>query len=219
MTTRNEPVPARPGNEDGVLLAALRAGDEAAFIALVEQYHGQLVRVSLMYVATREVAEEVAQETWLGVLEGLERFEGRSSLKTWIFRILTNIARTRGVREARSVPFSALVRDETGGDEAAIDPARFQSSGEEEGAWLLAPAHWDEMPESALMSAETLAVVRTAIETLPPAQRQVIQFRDIDGWAAEEVCNVLELSETNQRVLLHRARSKVRRALEVYLDG
>jgi RNA polymerase sigma-70 factor (ECF subfamily) len=172
-----------------------------------------------MYVATREVAEEVVQETWLGVLKGLDRFEGRSSLKTWMFRILTNIAKTRGVRESRTVPFSALAADEAGGEEYAVDPSRFHASGEAEGAWLLPPAHWDELPESALSSAETLEMVRGAIEELPPAQRQVIQLRDIDGWTAEEVCNVLDLSETNQRVLLHRARSKVRRAIERYLDG
>ena len=201
------------------LIAALRAGEESAFMMLVERYQGQLVRVALMYVASHEIAEEVVQETWLGVLKGLERFEGRSSLKTWIFRILTNIAKTRGVREARTIPLSALVADEAGGDEPAVDPSRFHSSGEDEGAWLLPPAHWDELPETALSSSETLAVVQNAIAALPPAQRQVIQLRDIDGWSAEEVCNVLELSETNQRVLLHRARSKVRRAIEGYLDG
>ena len=219
MTTLNEPPATSSEDADRALVALLRAGDEAAFMMLVERYHGQLVRVAMMYVASRDVAEDVAQETWLGVLKGLERFEGRSSLRTWIFRILANIARTRGVREARSVPFSALAHEEVDREEAAVDPARFQSGGESAGAWLLAPTHWDELPESALTSAETLALVRTAIDALPPAQRQVIQLRDIDGWAAEEVCNVLELSETNQRVLLHRARSKVRRALEVYLDG
>ena len=219
MTTIGEQPAASPDRGDGALVASLRAGDEAAFMTIVERYHGQLIRVALMYVSNRDIAEDVVQETWLGVLKGLERFEGRSSLKTWIFRILANIAKTRGVREARSVPFSALAHDEASGDDAAVDPSRFHTSGEAAGAWLLAPAHWEELPESSLTSAETLAVVRTAIDALPPAQREVIQLRDIDGWSAEEVCNVLDLSETNQRVLLHRARSKVRRALEVYLDG
>jgi RNA polymerase sigma-70 factor (ECF subfamily) len=205
--------------EDLRLVAALRAGDEAAFMTIVEQYQGQLTRIALLYVSSRDVAEEVVQETWLGVLKGLDRFEGRSSFKTWMFRILTNIAKTRGVRESRTVPFSALVADEAGGDERAVEPSRFHGSGEDEGAWLLPPAHWDELPEAALSSSETLEVVRKAIEELPPVQRHVIQLRDIDGWTGEEVCNVLELTETNQRVLLHRARSKVRRAIERYLDG
>lgn len=220
MTTIDQqPLADAPDNEDIQVLAALRAGDEAAFMMLVERYHNQLVRVALLYVSTRDIAEEVVQETWLGVLKGLERFEGRSSLKTWIFRILTNIAKTRGIREARTVPFSTLAAAEAGGDEPAVDPARFETSGEHPGSWLLPPTHWDELPETALSSSETLQVVKSAIEGLPPAQRQVIQLRDIDGWTAEEVCNVLELTETNQRVLLHRARSKVRRALEHYFDG
>ncbi|MEX0782037.1 MAG: sigma-70 family RNA polymerase sigma factor [Dehalococcoidia bacterium] len=218
-TVDHEPQRDAASDEDVRVLAALRAGDETAFMLLVEQYQGQLIRVAMMYVSTRDVAEEVVQETWLGVLKGLDRFEGRSSLKTWMFRILTNIAKTRGVRESRTIPFSALVADEAGGEDLAVDPSRFQASGESEGAWLLPPAHWDELPESALSSSETLEMVRGAIDQLPPAQRQVIQLRDIDGWSAEEVCNVLELTETNQRVLLHRARSKVRRAIERYLDG
>jgi RNA polymerase sigma-70 factor (ECF subfamily) len=205
--------------EDARVLAALRGGDEGQFMDLVEKYHARMIRLALMYVSSRDVAEEVVQETWLGVLKGLDRFEGRSSLKTWMFSILTNTAKTRGQREARSIPFSALAIDEAGGDQPAVDPGRFKTGGEQEGAWLLPPAHWDEIPESALSSSETLAVVTSAIETLPSAQRQVIQLRDVDGWTAEEVCNVLELSETNQRVLLHRARSKVRRAIEAYLDG
>ena len=217
--TDRQPASDVASAEEMALLAALRAGDESAFLMLVEQYQGQLVRVALLYVSTREVAEEVVQETWLGVLKGLDRFEGRSSLKTWMFRILTNIAKTRGVRESRTIPFSALVADESGSDEVAVDPSRFHPAGDSEGAWLLPPAHWDESPEASLSSAETVAMVQRAIEELPPAQRQVIQLRDLDGWSAEEACNVLELTETNQRVLLHRARSKVRRAIERYLDG
>ncbi len=217
--TALDPRPDTVSEEDARLVAALRAGDEVAFMALVEQYQGQLTRVALMYVSSREVAEEVVQETWLGVLKGLDRFEGRSSLKTWMFRILTNIAKTRGVRESRTVPFSSLVAGEAEGEETAVDPSRFHAPGENEGAWLLPPSRWDELPDAALSSSETIAAVQAAIEQLPPAQRQVIQLRDIDGWTGEEVCNVLELTETNQRVLLHRARSKVRRAIERYLDG
>jgi RNA polymerase sigma-70 factor (ECF subfamily) len=219
VVTAADPSPDLLNEEDARLVAELRAGDEAAFMALVEQYQGQLSRVALLYVSSREVAEDVVQETWLGVLKGLDRFEGRSSFRTWMFRILTNIAKTRGAREARTIPFSALAASEAGEEEPSVDPSRFHTSGEAQGAWLLPPLHWDESPEAALSSTETLMVVRAAIDELPPAQRQVIQLRDIDGWTAEEVCNVLELTETNQRVLLHRARSKVRRAIERYLDG
>ena len=193
------------------LIADLRAGDEAAFRSLIEMYHPMLVRVARMYVSTQAVAEEVAQETWLAVFEGIERFEGRSSLKTWLFRILTNRAKTRGVREGRTLPFSSL---ET--DEPAVEPERFHGGDHN---W---PGHWaappSGFPEERLLAAETRAVVEQAIATLPPTQRAVISLRDIEGWSAEEVCNALTLTETNQRVLLHRARSVVRAALERYLE-
>lgn len=194
------------------LLAALRVGDEAAFASLVERYHPSLVRLALSYVGDRAVAEEVAQETWLGVLEGLGRFEGRSSLKTWLFRILTNIAKTRAEREGRSVPFSRLAGQD-GEGEPAVEPDRFLA-----GRWASLPSRWSELPESRLLARETVERIRQAIEALPSTQRAVITLRDVEGWSAEEVCNVLSLSETNQRVLLHRARSKVRRALERYFE-
>jgi RNA polymerase sigma-70 factor (ECF subfamily) len=204
------------GSAEAQLLEALRAGDEAAFTQLVREYQPSLVRVARIYVPTQAAAEEVAAETWLAVLNGLDRFEGRSSLKTWIFRILTNIAKTRGQRDGRTLPFSAL---ENPGrvPEAALDADRFLDPEHPRwpGHWAVRPEPW---PEDALVAAETQALVAEAIEALPPAQRAVISLRDVEGWSSEEVRNALELSETNQRVLLHRARSKVRRALESYLD-
>src|SRR5919201_3826933 len=199
------------------LLDALRAGDEDAFAALVREYHPSLVRVARTYVSTLAAAEEVAQETWLGVLNGLDRFEGRSSLRTWIFRILTNIAKTRAQRDGRTLPFSAL-QDPGRVPEPAVDADRFLDPEHPRwpGHWAIKPEPW---PEDALERAETRTRLLEAIEALPASQRAVISLRDIEGWASEEVCNALEISETNQRVLLHRARSKVRRALEEYLDG
>jgi RNA polymerase sigma-70 factor (ECF subfamily) len=200
------------------LVAALREGDEAAFAALVDRYHASMVRLAQMYVSSRAVAEEVAQEAWLGVLNGLDRFEGRSSLRTWIFRIVTNIAKTRGQREARSIPFSA-VEDPTAEGEPAVEPERFRPSSDRwAGHWTSYPTRWETLPEGRLLSGEALERLRLAIEALPPAQREVMTLRDVEGWSSEEVCNTLSLTETNQRVLLHRARSKVRRALEEYFD-
>jgi RNA polymerase sigma-70 factor (ECF subfamily) len=196
-------------------LEALRAGDEAAFMAFVGRHHAAMVRVAQIYVGSRAIAEEVAQEAWVGALNGLNRFEGRSSLKTWLFRIVTNLAKTRAVREGRTIPFSAL-RSPANVPEAAVEPERFRSP--EDPRW---PGHWaskpHEWPEEQLLAGETLRVVELAIEALPPSQRAVIVLRDVEGWSAEEVCNALELSGTNQRVLLHRARSKVRKALEGHL--
>jgi len=200
--------------QDARLLQGLRAGDEAAFLELMREYGAGMLRVAMMYVSSRAVAEEVVQEAWLGVLKGIGRFEGRSSLKTWLFRIVANTAKTRGVRESRSVPFSALGDD--GGDEPAVDPDRFLGSGERfPGHWALPPSAW--APESRLLSQEALAVIGREIDRLPPAQRAVITMRDVQGFTSEEVCNALDLTETNQRVLLHRARSKVRGALEEYM--
>ena len=198
---------------DAEIVEALRAGDEAAFAMLVAQYGASMLRVAQMYVRTRAVAEEVVQEAWLGVLRGIGTFEGRSSLKTWIFRILTNTAKTRGEREGRTIPFSALGDD----DEPAVEAERFQHEGRWAGHWAAPPSPWTEVPENRLLSAETRAVVARAIEGLPPTQATVITMRDVEGFESEDVCNVLDISETNQRVLLHRARSKVRRALEDYL--
>lgn len=205
--------------DERALLAALRAGDQSAFMALVDAYGPAMLRIAQGFVRTRAVAEEVVQDAWLAVLKGLDRFEGRSSLKTWIFRILANIGKTRGEREGRSVPFSSL---EQPGEHAAeiIGLDRFAPPGAAgtPGMWSWPPRLWGDVPEERLLSSEVAAVVEAAIEALPAAQRTVISLRDISGWDAGEVCNVLDISETNQRVLLHRARTKVRRALEQYLD-
>jgi len=198
------------------LLEALRAGDEEAFRALVREYQPSLLRVARIYVPTQAAAEEVAAETWLAVVNGLSRFEGRSSLRTWIFRILTNIAKTRAVRDGRTLPFSAL-SDPGRVPEPAVDADRFLGPDHPRwpGHWAVKPEAW---PEEALLAAETRERLAEAIEALPATQRAVISLRDIEGWSSEEVRNALDLSETNQRVLLHRARSKVRGALESYLD-
>jgi RNA polymerase sigma-70 factor (ECF subfamily) len=207
--------------EDGSLLAALRAGDERAFTALVRQYHTSLVRVARAYVRSHAVAEEVAQETWLGVLRGLDRFEGRSSLKTWIFQILTNRAKTRGEREQRSRSFSSTASPGTDDDtwQPAVDPDRFLPADHPQwpGGWSRPPVSWEDTPEERFLSRETRAMLDQAIAGLPEQQQAVIRLRDIEGWTTAEVCNVLGIAETHQRVLLHRARSKVRQALAEYL--
>lgn len=197
-------------------MEALRGGDERAFAELVRMYQASLLRVAQIYVSSRSVAEEVVQETWLAVLNGIDRFEGRSSLKTWIFRILANRAKTRAQREGRTIPFSSL-RNPEGVPEPAVDADRFQDPEHPRypGHWATPPTGW---PQEQLLADETQAVIEDAIEKLPSSQRAVITLRDVQGWSAEEVCNALELTETNQRVLLHRARSKVRRALEEYLS-
>jgi RNA polymerase sigma-70 factor (ECF subfamily) len=202
--------------EEMRLVDGLRAGSEAAFRELMRMYGASMLRVAQLYVRSRAVAEEVVQETWLGVLKGIGRFEGRSSLKTWLFRILTNTAKTRGEREGRSVPFSALDgADDDGG--ATVDPDRFLGPEERfPGHWSSPPSSWE--PEERLLAAETLDVVQAAIDALPPAQAIVITMRDVEGFSSEEVRNALDISETNQRVLLHRARAKVRRALEDHLS-
>jgi RNA polymerase sigma-70 factor (ECF subfamily) len=200
--------------EDARLVDGLRAGDEAAFAALMREYGAGMLRVAQMFVSSRTDAEEVVQDAWVGVLRGIGRFEGRSSLKTWLYRIVANTAKTRGVREGRSIPFSALASEGEG--ESAVDPDRFLGSGERfPGHWGAPPQAW--APEAELLATEALAVIERAIEKLPPAQRTVITMRDVQGFTADEVRNALDLSETNQRVLLHRARSKVRVALEEYL--
>ncbi|HEX2467978.1 MAG TPA: RNA polymerase sigma factor [Solirubrobacterales bacterium] len=206
--------------DDGELVEALRRGDEAAFTRLVDEYTPALMRLALAHVPSRAVAEEVVGDTWLGVIKGIGGFEGRSSLRTWIFQILLNNARTRGEREKRVLPFAYFRRRaEEGSAEPAVDPDRFQGRrGEQPGAWASPPAIWSE-PEYQLDSAETRDVLLKAIAALPPRQRDVITLRDIQGWPAADVCNALDLSETNQRVLLHRARSKVRAALEKHFEA
>jgi len=207
----------RTAAEETELLARLRAGDERAFETLVERHYPTMLAVARHYVKTRAVAEEVVQEAWLGVLKGIDRFEGRSSLRTWILRILVNTAKTRGAREARSVPFASLAPED---DEPAVEPGRFRGADDPfPGHWRAYPGNWQRQPDEALADRETLDVVLATIHELPAPQRIVITMRDIQGCDSEEVCEALDVSEGNQRVLLHRARSKVRSALEGHLDG
>jgi RNA polymerase sigma-70 factor, ECF subfamily len=206
--------------DEAVLVAALRNGDERAFAALVDAHGAAMRRVALGFVRSGAVADEVVQEAWLGVVRGIDRFEGRAALRTWLFRIVANIARTHAVREARSIPFSALAleREAESPSVPAVGPERFQGvDGRHRGGWVAFPASWPSEPESSLLSSEARDVVASAIAALPAGQRLVITLRDVEGWDSAEVCSVLELSETNQRVLLHRARSNVRAALESYM--
>ena len=207
-------------SEDAQLAQALRDGDEAAFAGLVDELSPALLRVAQMHVPSRAVAEEVVQDTWIGVLKGIDRFEGRSSLRTWIFQILLNTARTRGVREKRTLPFSYFKRRaEEGRDEPAVDADRFQGrDGVRPGWWARPPAEW-EGADARVESDEVRDLLLEAIAELPPRQREVIVLRDLQGYSSEEARNVLDLSETNQRVLLHRARSKVRAALEPHFEA
>jgi len=178
-----------------------------------------MVRLAGLYVRDRDIAEEVAQQTWLGALEGIHRFEGRSSIRTWLFRILTNIAKTRGQREGRTIPFSSLWDPETEPAEPAVDPDRFLSADHPRwpGHWQDPPQSWGGAPEEHALSVEMQAHLHNSVSRLTPSQREVITLRDIEGWTPEEVCNALGITETNQRVLLHRARTKVRHALDEYL--
>jgi len=204
---------------DAELVAALRAGDEQVYAALVEELTPALTRLALAHLPSRAVADEVVQDTWVGVINGIDRFEGRSALRTWIFQILLNTARTRGKREKRVLPFASLRRRaDEGRDEPAVDADRFQGRrGEQPGAWARPPAEWSS-PEEKLAQDEARRVLLEAIAELPPRQREVITLRDIQGYSAAEARNALDVSETNQRVLLHRARSKVRAALEELFD-
>ena len=208
-----------PRRDESEVIAALRRGDERAFADLVTDMTPALTRVALAHVPSRAVADEVVQDTWVGVIKGIDRFEGRSTLSTWIFQILLNNARSRGKREKRTLPFASLRRRaEEGRDEPAVDADRFQGrGGEQPGAWARPPAEWSS-PEETLASDAARTVLLEAIAALPPRQREVITLRDIQGYSSEEVRNALEVSETNQRVLLHRARSKVRQALEEYME-
>ena len=214
-----------PVEENGILASAedlefverLRAGDESAFMALVDRHQAPMLRLARMYVATQAVAEDVVQDAWVGILRGLERFEGRSSLRTWMYRIVVNIAKRRGQREGRSTPFSSLAGD----DDAESSAAGAWFRGAEDRwprHWSTLPNDWRALPEDRLLAGETLQLIGETIASLPPAQAEVLRLRDVLGWSSEEVRNALDLSETNQRVLLHRARSKVRRALDGYLE-
>jgi RNA polymerase sigma-70 factor, ECF subfamily len=203
-------------SDDAELIAALSRGDAEAFATLVHRHSRAMIGVAMAYVPGRAAAEEAVQETWIAVMRGIDRFEGRASLKTWIFRILTNVAMRSGTRERRSVPFSALAEAEDTG-EASIDPDRFLPADHDlfPGHWAIMPARWP-TPEEGLLAGETREVIAAAIAELPVAQRTVIALRDVEGWSSEEVSEALEISAGNQRVLLHRARSRVRNAIESY---
>jgi RNA polymerase sigma-70 factor (ECF subfamily) len=206
--------------KESQLVEALRAGDEDAFVELIRRHGGSMLRVARLYVSSRAVAEDVVQETWLAVLTGIDRFEGRSSFKTWLFQILTNRAQTRAAKERRSVPFSALIDEELAAEEPSVEADRFRGQGERFAwHWTSSPQRWAELPEARLLAHETISIVEQAAASLPPAQRAVVTLRDIVGWDADEVCQVLGISAANQRVLLHRARTKVRKALERHLEA
>jgi RNA polymerase sigma-70 factor, ECF subfamily len=207
-------VPGLDFSDDAVLVKALTTRDPDAFAYLLDRYYSPLVRLAQQYVQGRAVAEEVVQETWLAVIQGIDRFEQRSSLKTWLFRILVNIARSHGVKESRSIPFATSAALD---NEPAVDPHRFRRFGRARGQWKLPPLPWSE-PEQHALDAETDVTIRAAVDRLPPSQREVLTMRDLLGWSADEVCDALELTDANQRVLLHRARSKVRTALERHYD-
>jgi RNA polymerase sigma-70 factor (ECF subfamily) len=204
---------------DKTLVAAVRSGDERAFSSLVDRHSAAMVRVAMAYVPSRAAAEEVVQETWIAVIRGIDSFEGRSALKTWIFRILTNVAMRAGARERRSVPFSTLAAGEDTG-EPTVDPERFLPPDHEffPGHWAIMPTRWP-TPDEGLLAGETREVIVTAIAALPEAQRTVIALRDIEGWSSEEVSEALEITAGNQRILLHRARGRVRKAIEDYYDA
>jgi RNA polymerase sigma-70 factor, ECF subfamily len=205
------------GGDQSELLAALRAGDEAAFSQIVTEWSRPMLALARGFVSTEASAEEVVQETWLAVIKGLDRFEGRSALRTWVYRILVNTAKTRGVKEHRTLPWSTVAGEDAG---PSLDPALFQSAGEAyPGHWRAAPTSWPEdvAVEGSVLAAEVRGELRTAIDALPDRQRIVLTLRDVLGHSSDEVCDLLEISQANQRVLLHRARTAVRAGLATYL--
>jgi RNA polymerase sigma-70 factor (ECF subfamily) len=195
-------------------LSALRSGDEQAFQSLVARLHGPMLRLAMGYVHDREIAEDVVQECWLTVLKNLDHFEERSTLKTWILGIALNIARSRRRKERRVLPFSSLWRGSDREDRGpTVDPSRFDATG----TWKEKPDSWSNVPESRLLSQETMRRVREAVDTLPPMQREVLVLRDVAGMDSAEVSGMLGITAENQRVRLHRARTTVRKMLEEYL--
>ena len=206
-------------HEEVALLARLRQGDEGAFDELVTRHHSALIRMAMGYVADREVAEEVVQDTWMAVIEGLDRFQGRSSLRTWIFGIMIHKAKDRGVREKRHTNFSSFESLDEESDDM-IDPSRFHQSGEWAGHWAFPPQPWDDQtPEKLLASQQAVNAMNKAIEALPQTLKNVLILRDVEGVVAKEACDILKISETNLYVRLHRARERVRQAVETYLEG
>jgi RNA polymerase sigma-70 factor, ECF subfamily len=198
---------------DDELVDALRAGDERAFAELIDRYSPAMLAVARMHVSGREAAEDVVQDTWLALLKGIDGFEGRSSLRTWLFRVLVNIAKTRGVREKRSTPIDLE-------DGPTVSPERFQSDEDRwPGHWVRFPQPWHESPERSLLAVEALDLVERELARLPEQQRLVVALRDVDGYDSDEVCAMLDLSAGNQRVLLHRGRARIREALAGYFVG
>ena len=217
MQPESTVAPGRMVLSDESTLAALRAGDEGAFRELFARSYPMMKRVARAYVASDAVAEEIVQETWMAIVTGLDRFEGRSALGTWIFSILTNQAKTHSARERRAVPFSCAAPSDA--DEPAVDPDRFQKDDDAwPGHWATPPRPWQK-PERRMLSLEARDRLKAALAELPERQRLIVGLRDIEGHSAEEVCKLLDLSQENQRVLLHRGRSRLRAALEEYLDG
>jgi RNA polymerase sigma-70 factor (ECF subfamily) len=213
------PATTHHADGDAALITALKQRDEAAFVALVQRYQRPLLRLALVYCRSVAVAEDIVQDTWLGVIQGIDRFEGRAAFKTWLFQILVNRARTRAEREGRAVSFSSLAEEAEAPGEPAVPAERFRPLDDKwPNNWALPPQSWGESADGGLLAAETMDLVKRAIARLPSAQQQVITLRDLEGWPAEDVCNVLMISETNQRVLLHRARSQVRSALEAHFN-
>ena len=205
-------------DSDTELVERLRDGDEATFARLIDAYSAPLLRLAVTFVQSRAVAEEIVQETWMAVVTGIGRFEGRSSVRTWLFKILTNKAKTRALTERRTISFSDFDPNDT--DEPAVDPSRFLPASHPQwpGHWATAPQPWSMGPEGTALDRETLAVLRSALEALPRAQRVVVALRDVHGWPAADICAALDLSEANQRVLLHRGRSRLRAVLERYFS-
>jgi RNA polymerase sigma-70 factor (ECF subfamily) len=205
---------------DAELVDRLRDGDEAAFALVLDQWSPSMLRLARSFVSTPDSAAEVVQDTWLAVLRALDRFEGRSSLRTWVYRILVNTAKRRAAREQRFVPMSSLGPVDAG---PTVDPDRFQGPDEPyPGHWRALPAPWPDLvpsPEQCTLDTELRARLDDALDGLPERQRAVITLRDVQGCPSEEVCEILEISPANQRVLLHRARAHVRAQLEVYLDA
>jgi RNA polymerase sigma-70 factor (ECF subfamily) len=221
--TDREAARAKPvgvSRPDSLLLARLRKGDERAFNQLVEKHHGALIRMALRYVADRDVAEEVVQDTWIAVIDGIKHFEGRSSLSTWMFSILIHKAKDRGVRESKHINFSALESIDEHGGEEAVDPSRFHASSELAGHWALPPQPWDEhTPERLLASKQAFAALNQALDELPRGLREVLVLKDVEGLESDEICAQLKITETNLYVRLHRARERVRQAVESALAG
>jgi RNA polymerase sigma-70 factor, ECF subfamily len=208
---------ARAAFSDQQTLVALRAGDERAFRDLFARSYPMMKRVARSYVASDAVAEEIVQETWMAIVTGLDRFEGRSALGTWIFSILTNQAKTHSAREKRTVPLSSVVPSDA--EEPAVDPDRFQQDDDAwPGHWATPPRPWQK-PERRLLSLEARDRLKAALAQLPDRQRMIVGLRDVEGHSAQEVCDLLGLSQENQRVLLHRGRSRLRAVLEEYLDA